>query len=98
MGVCTLVIVPGDVLQYPVPPSAELWGRTDQYIGTWLKDRRREDVVLATKVCKFLAVELPPPSETDGAPGAYQGNFVWLPCRRSRGTARATSSVATTTT
>ena len=36
---------------YPVPPRAETQGRTEQYIGTWLKKRgRRDDVVLATKV------------------------------------------------
>lgn len=36
---------------YPVPPTAETQGRTDKYIGTWLKSRgKRDDVVLATKV------------------------------------------------
>ncbi|MGH8481372.1 MAG: aldo/keto reductase, partial [Nevskiaceae bacterium] len=36
---------------YPVPPKAETQGRTEQYIGTWLKARRnRERVILATKV------------------------------------------------
>jgi aryl-alcohol dehydrogenase-like predicted oxidoreductase len=36
---------------YPVPPKAETQGRTEQYLGTWLKARRnRERVVLATKV------------------------------------------------
>jgi aryl-alcohol dehydrogenase-like predicted oxidoreductase len=36
---------------YPVPPKAETQGRTEQYIGTWLKQRgRRDDLVLATKV------------------------------------------------
>ncbi len=37
---------------YPVPTEAATQGRTDLYIGTWLKGsgRRREDVVLATKV------------------------------------------------
>ncbi|GLQ07964.1 NADP(H)-dependent aldo-keto reductase [Sneathiella chinensis] len=35
---------------YPVPPKAETQGRTEQYIGTWLKARgRRDDVILATK-------------------------------------------------
>lgn len=39
---------------YPVPTEAATQGRTDLYIGTWLKGsgRRREDVVLATKVCQ----------------------------------------------
>ncbi len=36
---------------YPVPPRAETVGRTEEYIGTWLKSRGcRERVVLATKV------------------------------------------------
>jgi aryl-alcohol dehydrogenase-like predicted oxidoreductase len=37
---------------YPVPPVKETQGRTDQYIGSWLKTGRikREDVVIATKV------------------------------------------------
>ena len=36
---------------YPVPPKAATQGRTEQYIGTWLKARgTRGKVVLATKV------------------------------------------------
>ena len=36
---------------YPVPPMAETQGRTEQYIGTWLKQRgARDRVVIATKV------------------------------------------------
>jgi len=36
---------------YPVPPLGETQGRTEQYIGTWLKSRGcRERLVLATKV------------------------------------------------
>lgn len=36
---------------YPVPPSLETQGRTEAYIGTWLKSRRcRDRIVLATKV------------------------------------------------
>lgn len=36
---------------YPVPPRAETQGRTETYLGNWLKARgRREDLVLATKV------------------------------------------------
>jgi len=36
---------------YPVPPKAETQGRTEQYIGTWLKARgHRSQVILATKV------------------------------------------------
>jgi aryl-alcohol dehydrogenase-like predicted oxidoreductase len=36
---------------YPVPPRAETQGRTEQYIGSWLKARgARDRIVLATKV------------------------------------------------
>ena len=36
---------------YPVPPRAETQGRTEQYIGSWLKQRAtRGQIVLATKV------------------------------------------------
>lgn len=35
---------------YPVPPKAETQGKTEQYIGSWLrKSGRRKDIVLATK-------------------------------------------------
>lgn len=35
---------------YPVPPKAETQGRTEQYIGTWLRQRGgRDRIVLATK-------------------------------------------------
>lgn len=36
---------------YPVPPKAETQGRTEQYLGSWLKARRNRDrVIVATKV------------------------------------------------
>lgn len=36
---------------YPVPPKAETQGRTEAYIGSWLKRRdSRDDVIIATKV------------------------------------------------
>jgi len=36
---------------YPVPPKAETQGRTEAYIGTWMKARQnRDNVILATKV------------------------------------------------
>ncbi|WP_027960426.1 NADP(H)-dependent aldo-keto reductase [Halomonas halodenitrificans] len=35
---------------YPVPPVAETQGRTEAYIGSWLKRRgSRDDIILATK-------------------------------------------------
>lgn len=36
---------------YPVPPNGKSQGKTEQYIGSWLKkSNRREKVILATKV------------------------------------------------
>jgi len=36
---------------YPVPPGAETHGRTEQFIGTWLKNRKdRDKIIMATKV------------------------------------------------
>jgi len=39
--------------RYPVPPEKETQGRTDRYIATWLKNRKRDDVVLASKVSGY---------------------------------------------
>jgi len=50
---------------YPVPPRAETQGRTESYIGTWLKARQNRDkVILATKVA--------------GRGGGPRGDFTWL--------------------
>lgn len=36
---------------YPVPPKPETQGRTEQYIGSWLKARgNRDQIILATKI------------------------------------------------
>jgi aryl-alcohol dehydrogenase-like predicted oxidoreductase len=35
---------------YPIPPDGKTKGLTDLYIGTWMKNRKREDIILATKV------------------------------------------------
>ncbi|MEN8188100.1 MAG: aldo/keto reductase [Bacteroidota bacterium] len=35
---------------YSVPGRPETQGLTEKYIGTWLKDQKREDVIVATKV------------------------------------------------
>lgn len=36
---------------YPVPPKAQTQGRTEQYLGSWLKrSGRRQDIILASKV------------------------------------------------
>lgn len=38
---------------YPVPVTQENQGKTEKYIGSWLKQRKREDVILATKVAGY---------------------------------------------
>lgn len=35
---------------YPVPPSAALFGVTEEFVGRWLKTKPRESVIIATKV------------------------------------------------
>ncbi len=35
---------------YPVPPSAELFGVTEQIVGKWLKGRTRHEIIIASKV------------------------------------------------
>lgn len=35
---------------YPVPPTEELAGLTEKWVGEWLKGKPRESVILATKV------------------------------------------------
>ncbi len=35
---------------YPVPPRAETFGRTEAIVGTWLRGKPRDQLILATKV------------------------------------------------
>jgi aryl-alcohol dehydrogenase-like predicted oxidoreductase len=35
---------------YPVPPRAETQGRTEAFLGSWLKRQQRDKVVIATKI------------------------------------------------
>ncbi len=35
---------------YPVPPTAETFGITEQFVGTWLKSKPREQLLIATKI------------------------------------------------
>lgn len=35
---------------YPVPPNAQTQGRTEKYLGTWLKKQQRDKLYIATKV------------------------------------------------
>ena len=50
--------IPTTSCRYPVPPTKEQQGRTDLAIAPWLKQQRREDVVLATKVIASTALPL----------------------------------------
>lgn len=38
---------------YPIPMSKETRGRTDLYVGSWLKTQQRDKVIVATKVCGY---------------------------------------------
>ncbi|XP_074319513.1 uncharacterized protein LOC141656502 [Silene latifolia] len=38
---------------YPIPMKKETQGRTDLYIGSWLKTQPRDKVIIATKVCGY---------------------------------------------
>ncbi|KAK9844071.1 hypothetical protein WJX81_003751 [Elliptochloris bilobata] len=57
---------------YPVPPSAETQGRTDRYIGSWLKTRKRDDIIIATKVAGYGNKYLRPDGETRVKPAHIQ--------------------------
>jgi aryl-alcohol dehydrogenase-like predicted oxidoreductase len=36
---------------YPVPPSPDWAGRTEEIVGRWMKTKNRDAIILATKVC-----------------------------------------------
>jgi aryl-alcohol dehydrogenase-like predicted oxidoreductase len=36
---------------YPVPPKEEWAGKTEEIVGRWMKTKRRDEVLIATKVC-----------------------------------------------
>lgn len=36
---------------YPVPPSEDWAGRTEEIVGRWMKTKRRDALIIATKVC-----------------------------------------------
>jgi aryl-alcohol dehydrogenase-like predicted oxidoreductase len=36
---------------YPVPPDEKYVHRTEEILGKWLKNRRRDSIIIATKVC-----------------------------------------------
>ncbi|CAD7697148.1 unnamed protein product [Ostreobium quekettii] len=35
---------------YPVPQRAETSGRSEEFVGRWMKARRREEITIATKI------------------------------------------------
>ncbi len=35
---------------YPVPPKAETQGRTESFLGTWLRKQQRDRIIVATKI------------------------------------------------
>src|SRR5438094_231579 len=35
---------------YPVPPDEKYAGRTEEIVGRWMKTKKREQIILATKV------------------------------------------------
>lgn len=35
---------------YPVPPNGETYGRTEQYIGSWLAKQQRDKLIIASKI------------------------------------------------
>lgn len=35
---------------YPVPPNGETYGRTEQYVGSWLTKQQRDKVIIASKI------------------------------------------------
>jgi aryl-alcohol dehydrogenase-like predicted oxidoreductase len=35
---------------YPVPPRAETQGRTESYVGSWLKNQQQDKFIIATKI------------------------------------------------
>lgn len=36
---------------YPVPPSEDWAGRTEEIVGRWMKGKNRDAIIMATKVC-----------------------------------------------
>jgi len=47
---------------YPVPPTANLGGLTEEIVGEWLKTKPRESIILATKVAGAASGWFVPPT------------------------------------
>lgn len=46
---------------YPVPPTAELVGRSEEIMGEWMQDKPRESIIVATKVAGAANGRFPTP-------------------------------------
>lgn len=46
---------------YPVPPTLELAGTSEEIMGEWLKDKPRDSLIVATKVAGAANGRFPPP-------------------------------------
>lgn len=46
---------------YPVPPKADLAGNTEIIVGKWLKTKKRDSIILATKVAGAASGWFVPP-------------------------------------
>ncbi|CEM18531.1 unnamed protein product [Vitrella brassicaformis CCMP3155] len=58
---------------YPVPPRTEILGRTETYLGRWLKGKDRSKFIIASKVPgyadrEWIKPKRVPPMEMDGTP------------------------------
>ena len=47
---------------YPVPPTGELGGLTEEMVGEWLKDKPRDSMIIATKVAGAASGWFVPPT------------------------------------
>lgn len=52
---------------YPVPPQAELVGRTEEIVGEWLATKPRDGVIIATKIAGAAHGWFNPPVRNDKA-------------------------------
>lgn len=55
-SLCLFVLYMHPVHRYPVPQLSETQGRSEEYLGHWIRSRKitRDRIVLATKVCLCL--------------------------------------------
>lgn len=46
---------------YPVPPSGELFGRTEEIVGEWMQTKPRDSIIMASKVAGAASGWFAPP-------------------------------------